>query len=116
MLPFAFFGLLAGAAAALARAGSARGAAREPRAARRRDPRLAAVLVLGGWFAVEALVLSISKGIVHPYYVSALAPGTGAMAGRGRRAVRRCAAGAAGWRAVSARRLAVAGDLAARSS
>jgi hypothetical protein len=28
-------------------------------------------------------VLSLSKGIVHPYYISALAPGTGAMAGAG---------------------------------
>jgi 4-amino-4-deoxy-L-arabinose transferase-like glycosyltransferase len=49
----------------------------------RRDPRLATALVLGGWFVVEAAVLSLSKGIVHPYYVSALAPGTGAMAGAG---------------------------------
>ncbi len=49
----------------------------------RRDPRLATALVLGGWFVVEAAVLSTSKGIVHPYYISALAPGTGAMAGAG---------------------------------
>jgi 4-amino-4-deoxy-L-arabinose transferase-like glycosyltransferase len=49
----------------------------------RRDPRLATALVLGGWFVVEAAVLSLSKGIVHPYYVSALAPATGAMAGAG---------------------------------
>ena len=49
----------------------------------RRDPRLAVALVLGGWFVVEGAVLSLSKGIVHPYYVSALAPGTGAMAGAG---------------------------------
>ncbi len=49
----------------------------------RRDLRLMALLVLGGWFAVEAVVLSLSKGIVHPYYVSGLAPGTGAMAGAG---------------------------------
>jgi 4-amino-4-deoxy-L-arabinose transferase-like glycosyltransferase len=49
----------------------------------RRDPRLAALFVLGGWFLVEAIVLSMSKGIVHPYYVSALAPATGAMAGGG---------------------------------
>ena len=32
---------------------------------------------------MEVAVLSLSKGIVHPYYVSALAPGTGAMAGAG---------------------------------
>jgi 4-amino-4-deoxy-L-arabinose transferase-like glycosyltransferase len=49
----------------------------------RGDPRLAGMLVLGGWFLVEAVVLSLSKGIVHPYYVSALGPGTGAMAGAG---------------------------------
>jgi 4-amino-4-deoxy-L-arabinose transferase-like glycosyltransferase len=49
----------------------------------RRDLRLTALLVLGGWFAVEVVVLSLSKGIVHPYYVSGLAPGTGAMAGAG---------------------------------
>jgi 4-amino-4-deoxy-L-arabinose transferase-like glycosyltransferase len=49
----------------------------------RHERRLATVIVLGGWFLVEAVVLSTSKGIVHPYYISALAPGTGAMAGAG---------------------------------
>jgi 4-amino-4-deoxy-L-arabinose transferase-like glycosyltransferase len=49
----------------------------------RSDPRLATALVLGGWLVVEAVVLSLSKGIVHPYYVSALAPGAAAMAGAG---------------------------------
>ncbi len=49
----------------------------------RKDPRVATTVVLGGWFVVEATVLSLSKGIVHPYYVSALAPATGAMAGIG---------------------------------
>jgi 4-amino-4-deoxy-L-arabinose transferase-like glycosyltransferase len=49
----------------------------------RHDPRLATTLILGGWFLVEVVVLSLSKGIVHPYYVSALAPATGAMAGAG---------------------------------
>ncbi|MGH2865713.1 MAG: glycosyltransferase family 39 protein, partial [Solirubrobacteraceae bacterium] len=53
------------------------------RPAWRNDPHLATALVLGGWFVVEAAVLSLSKGIVHPYYVSALAPGTGAMVGAG---------------------------------
>jgi len=93
LLPFAFFGLLAALALLwlLQRFGAA--AEREPllateplalpAAGRRRDPRLASVIVLGGWFAVEAAVLSLSKGIVHPYYVSALAPGCGAMAGAG---------------------------------
>jgi 4-amino-4-deoxy-L-arabinose transferase-like glycosyltransferase len=70
MLPFALFGMLALAALALLE--------------RRFDrPKLAVALVLGGWFTVEAVVLSLSKGIVHPYYVSALAPGAGAMAGAG---------------------------------
>ncbi|TMK99736.1 MAG: hypothetical protein E6G34_04220 [Actinobacteria bacterium] len=47
----------------------------------RRDPRLWALLVLGGWFITEAAVLSFSKGIVHPYYAAALGPGSAAMAG-----------------------------------
>lgn len=49
----------------------------------RRDPRLAGLIVLGSWFLVEATVLSLSKGIVHPYYLSALGPGTAAMVGGG---------------------------------
>jgi 4-amino-4-deoxy-L-arabinose transferase-like glycosyltransferase len=49
----------------------------------RRDPRTAALIVLGAWFVAEAAVLSLSKGIVHPYYVSALGPGAAAMCGIG---------------------------------
>jgi 4-amino-4-deoxy-L-arabinose transferase-like glycosyltransferase len=49
----------------------------------RRDPRTAALIVLGAWFVAEAAVLSLSKGIVHPYYVSALGPGAAAMCGLG---------------------------------
>jgi 4-amino-4-deoxy-L-arabinose transferase-like glycosyltransferase len=49
----------------------------------RRDPRLAGLCVLGGWFLVEAALLSLAKGIVHPYYTSALAPGASAMVGAG---------------------------------
>jgi 4-amino-4-deoxy-L-arabinose transferase-like glycosyltransferase len=84
MLPFALFGLLGVTLLALQdrRAGRPReGAPSE--ASRRRDPRLATAFVLGGWFLVEAAILSLSKGIVHPYYVSALEPGTAAMAGAG---------------------------------
>jgi 4-amino-4-deoxy-L-arabinose transferase-like glycosyltransferase len=107
MLPFAFFGLLA---VLLLMLDDRRGARRAqdsagytPRRAGpssayeepgtpspqarpglgRRDPRLAGALVLGGWFLVEASVLSLSKGIVHPYYTSALAPGAAAMVGVG---------------------------------
>ena len=49
----------------------------------RRDPRTAGLIVLGGWCLTEAVILSFSKGIVHPYYVSALGPGTAAMVGAG---------------------------------
>ncbi len=86
MLPFALFGLLAAAVLALPwrREPEPQDGAGGPSSQSwRRDPRLATVVVLGGWFLVEAAVLSISKGIVHPYYVSALAPGTGAMVGAG---------------------------------
>jgi 4-amino-4-deoxy-L-arabinose transferase-like glycosyltransferase len=96
MLPFAFFGLLGVALTVFLRRRPAPVRAQQPTEEQptvdgedsvqppgRRDQRLAAMLVLGGWFAVEAVVLSLSKGIVHPYYVSALAPGTGAMAGAG---------------------------------
>jgi len=76
MLPFAFAGMLLLALLALTdmRSGAGDG---------RRDRRLAGLLVLGGWFLVEAAVLSLSKGIVHPYYISALGPGTAAMIGAG---------------------------------
>ncbi len=49
----------------------------------RRDPRLAGLIVFGGFLVCEAGFLSVSKGIVHPYYVSALAPGTAVMVGAG---------------------------------
>jgi 4-amino-4-deoxy-L-arabinose transferase-like glycosyltransferase len=86
MLPFALFGLLASIALALAQYRSRRS---PPAPARRRvwpaaeRSQLAFALAFGGWFAVELVVLSLSKGIIHPYYVSGLAPGTGAMAGVG---------------------------------
>ena len=92
LLPFAFFGALAALALLWLERGGGDDAMAAldplPRAGWRRDPRLASVIVLGGWFAVEAAVLSLSKGIVHPYYVSALAPGCGAMVGAGLYALR----------------------------
>jgi 4-amino-4-deoxy-L-arabinose transferase-like glycosyltransferase len=47
------------------------------------DPRLAGLIVFGGFLLCEAGFLSVSKGIVHPYYVSALAPSTAVMVGAG---------------------------------
>lgn len=49
----------------------------------RRNVRLATMIVFGGWLLVEAVVLSFSKGIVHPYYVSAMGPGAAVMVGAG---------------------------------
>ena len=50
---------------------------------RRVEPRAGGLFVLGGWFLVELATLDFSAGIVHPYYASALGPGTAAMAGVG---------------------------------
>ena len=70
--------------------------------------------MFGGWFLVELVSLDFSAGIVHPYYSSALGPGT---CGDGRRR-RRCdrgaaasASDAAGAARLRARRLALAGTL-----
>jgi 4-amino-4-deoxy-L-arabinose transferase-like glycosyltransferase len=71
ILPLALFGLVA-LVLLLFRAG-----------AWRRDRRLSVLLVFGGWFVTEAVVLSASSGIVHPYYTSALGPGTAIVAGCG---------------------------------
>jgi 4-amino-4-deoxy-L-arabinose transferase-like glycosyltransferase len=87
MIPFALIGMLAAALAVLFTRGDRAPQAEPARPSLltrlRRDPRTAGLIVLGGWFLAEALVLSFSKGIVHPYYVSALGPGTAAMVGAG---------------------------------
>ena len=49
---------------------------------KRRSPRLAFLIVFGGWLLLEVAILSLSKGIVHPYYISAVAPGAAAMIAR----------------------------------
>jgi 4-amino-4-deoxy-L-arabinose transferase-like glycosyltransferase len=87
LLPFALFGLLA--LALLLALERTRGtppeglAVAQPARSWRRDPRLMTLLVLGGWFLTEAIILSTSKGIVHPYYVSGIAPAAAAMVGAG---------------------------------
>lgn len=57
----------------------------------RRDPQRALLLVFGGFLLCEAGFLSVSRGIVHPYYVSALGPGVAVMAGAGLAAMARLA-------------------------
>jgi 4-amino-4-deoxy-L-arabinose transferase-like glycosyltransferase len=71
MLPFALVGLLAFGLLTLAGERT------------RHDPRLATLIVLGGWLLAEVAILSFSEGIVHPYYISAVAPGAAAMIGAG---------------------------------
>jgi 4-amino-4-deoxy-L-arabinose transferase-like glycosyltransferase len=46
---------------------------------RQRDPRLAVLIVFGGWLLAEIAILDFSNGIVHPYYISALAPAAASM-------------------------------------
>jgi 4-amino-4-deoxy-L-arabinose transferase-like glycosyltransferase len=50
---------------------------------RRRDPRTAWIVVVGGAFAVTAALFSFAHGIFHPYYVVLLAPFTAALVGAG---------------------------------
>jgi 4-amino-4-deoxy-L-arabinose transferase-like glycosyltransferase len=50
--------------------------------------RSSALAILGGWFVVEAVALSAADGIVHPYYLSALAPPVAGLVGIGAVAMR----------------------------
>src|SRR5689334_12513077 len=53
------------------------------RRAARTDRIRAAALLWGGWVLVTGLVFSYMDGIIHPYYMVALAPGIGALVGIG---------------------------------
>ena len=53
------------------------------RRAARTDRTRAAALLWGGWVLVTGLVFSYMNGIIHPYYMVALAPGIAALAGVG---------------------------------
>jgi 4-amino-4-deoxy-L-arabinose transferase-like glycosyltransferase len=50
---------------------------------RRHRRELGVLVAVGGWFAAAAVVFSFSSGIIHTYYVSALAPATSALVGAG---------------------------------
>jgi 4-amino-4-deoxy-L-arabinose transferase-like glycosyltransferase len=50
---------------------------------RRRDPRSAWLIAVGGAFVVTAALFSFAQGIFHPYYVVLLAPFTAALVGAG---------------------------------
>ncbi len=54
--------------------------------ARRRfrpSPATAATVIFGGWLLIAGGAFSITKGIVHPYYLSSVAPPAAALAGLG---------------------------------
>jgi 4-amino-4-deoxy-L-arabinose transferase-like glycosyltransferase len=53
------------------------------RRAARTDRTRAAALLWGGWVVVTGLVFSYMSGIIHPYYMVALAPGIAALVGIG---------------------------------
>ncbi|MFJ3029525.1 glycosyltransferase family 39 protein [Curtobacterium sp. NPDC087080] len=77
-------------------------------ARRRRDPRLATVLVLGGSLLVTGLVFSFMGGIFHPYYTVALAPYIAGLVGIGAGLLWQCRAVLA-WRIVTAGVVALSG-------
>jgi 4-amino-4-deoxy-L-arabinose transferase-like glycosyltransferase len=70
-LPAALIGLAAGIWLVL----------RVRRGQRRTDPRLASLIVWGGWTIVTVAVFSFASGIIHTYYTVALAPGVAALSG-----------------------------------
>jgi 4-amino-4-deoxy-L-arabinose transferase-like glycosyltransferase len=49
----------------------------------RPSPLLGATVVFGGWFLIAAGAFSITKGIVHPYYLSNVGPPAAALVGLG---------------------------------
>jgi 4-amino-4-deoxy-L-arabinose transferase-like glycosyltransferase len=71
------------------------------RRAVRTDRIRAAALLWGGWVVVTGLVFSYMNGIIHPYYMVALAPGIAALVGIGVMALLQKRLGVAG-RAVAA--------------
>ena len=66
------------------------------RRAVRTDRTRAAALLWGGWVLVTGLVFSYMSGIIHPYYMVALAPGIAALVGIGAMALWQARLGKAG--------------------
>jgi 4-amino-4-deoxy-L-arabinose transferase-like glycosyltransferase len=62
----------------------------------RTDRIRAAALLWGGWVLVTGLVFSYMNGIIHPYYMVALAPGIAALVGIGAMALWQARLGLAG--------------------
>jgi 4-amino-4-deoxy-L-arabinose transferase-like glycosyltransferase len=69
-------------------------------AVRHRRAQLGPLVLLGGWFLAGAIVFSYSSGIIHTYYLSALAPATSALAGIGVVSLARDARRAGPWAAI----------------
>jgi len=76
---------------------------------RRRD--LGALTVIGGWFVSAAVVFSYSSGIVHTYYLSALAPAACALVGAGVVSLARDARRGGAWLALPAAAIVLGGWL-----
>ena len=66
------------------------------RRAVRTDRTRAAALLWGGWVLVTGVVFSYMNGIIHPYYMVALAPGIAALVGIGAMALWQARLGPAG--------------------
>ena len=67
---------------------------------RRRRGALGPYVVVAGWFVTAAVLFSVAGGIVHTYYLSALAPATCALVGIGAVSLARDARRAGAWAAV----------------
>jgi 4-amino-4-deoxy-L-arabinose transferase-like glycosyltransferase len=81
------------------------------RRAARTDRTRAAALLWGGWVLITGGVFSYMEGIIHPYYMIALAPGIGALIGAGPAALRQSRPGMLGMpgRLVAAAAIVVSG-------
>jgi len=77
----------------------------------RRRCDLGALTVIGGWFVSAAVVFSYSSGIVHTYYLSALAPATCALVGAGVVSLVRDARRGGAWLALPAAAIVLGGWL-----